>query len=77
MGPGLRQDDGCERDAGVPRETDRGRVEGWVLGRTFTVQSIPELRAFLLSQVPSLLLIATASASRIREAGTNRRCRIE
>ncbi len=52
-------------NAGVPRETDYGRVEGWVLGKTFTIQSIPELRAFLFSQTLSFLLPA---ASRTRRA---------
>ncbi len=39
----------------------------WALGKTFTIQSIPELRAFFFSQALSFLLM---SASRICRAGT-------
>ncbi|PBK86827.1 hypothetical protein ARMGADRAFT_1086317 [Armillaria gallica] len=52
-------------DAGVPRGTNCGRIGGWVLGKTFTIQSIPELRAFLFFQTLSFLLHA---ASRTRRA---------
>ncbi len=51
-------------DAGVPRETDCDRVEGWGLGMAFTVQSIPELRAFLFSQTLYFLLYATSRTHR-------------